>query len=178
VIQAQVSQPEPEKKPVGVERRAALVAAGAMGMTLFYSKPALAKIVKMEVKDLTTKVCAVPQAPGVPGSSTYKARCFEIVGTVVNPTQETVQNADVYGVVLDATNDPVLRSGRVGAIEEVPPGESTFRLEITVASSQPTPLKLKAFKAQGFLGTVNRSGNPYDMDFDIGTYKDGNFTNV
>ena len=62
------------------------------------------------------------------------------------------------GVVLDAANDPVLRSGRVGAIDSVPPGESQFRLEITVASSQLQPLTLKKFKAQGFLGVVNRSG--------------------
>ena len=54
----------------------------------------------------------------------------------MNPSKEMVYNADVYGRVLDSANDPVLRSGRVGAIESVPPGESSFRLEIVVAFSQ------------------------------------------
>jgi hypothetical protein len=69
-----------------------------------------------------------------------------VLGTIVNPSKEMVYNADVYGRVLDSANDPVLRSGRVGAIESVPPGESSFRLEIVVAFSQKPPLQLKNFK--------------------------------
>ena len=83
---------------------------------------------------------------------------------MVNSGKEAVGNADVYGIVIDSLNEPVLRSGRVGAIESAPPGESRFRLEITVAASQKPPLKLKNFRAIGFGGTVNRAGNPYDED--------------
>jgi hypothetical protein len=36
------------------------------------TRPALAKTVNLTVKDLSTKLCANPQAAGVPGSSTYK----------------------------------------------------------------------------------------------------------
>jgi hypothetical protein len=107
--------------------------------------------------------CANPVAPGTPGTSTFKAKCFEIRGTATNPGAETVRNADVYGIVTgapavarlpracararrmprgadvagasrrgadvaDAENDPVLRSGRVGAIDTLPP---VRRLRIT-----------------------------------------------
>ena len=45
---------------------------------------------------------------------------------------------------------------RMGAIDEVPPGVSDFELRITVSANQPTPLKLKQFKAAGFTGLVRR----------------------
>lgn len=76
----------------------------------------------------------------------------------MNPSKEMVYNADVYGRVLDSANDPVLRSGRVGAIESVPPGESSFRLEIVVAFSQKPPLQLKNFKVSGCRHPVPRGG--------------------
>eukprot|EP00959_Pyramimonas_sp_CCMP1952_P386035 8090366-Pyramimonas_sp.AAC.1 len=88
----------------------------------------------LQVKDLETQLCANPLAAGVPGSATYKAKCYEIIGTVVNKGKEPVNNADVYGQVFgkrdhsmtlltrvtNSTNDPVLRSGRVGSIQDVP----------------------------------------------------------
>jgi hypothetical protein len=43
---------------------------------------------------------------------------------------------------------------RVGTIAEVPPGVSDFEFRISVPSNQPTPLKLKQFKASGFAGKV------------------------
>jgi hypothetical protein len=45
---------------------------------------------------------------------------------------------------------------RLGAIEEVPPGESNFSIRISVAANQPEPLKLKQFRASGFSGQVRR----------------------
>ena len=55
-------------------RRAALVGAALMTAASLPTRPALAKTVNLTVKDLSTKVCANPQAAGVPGSSTYKVR--------------------------------------------------------------------------------------------------------
>lgn len=72
----------------------------------------------------------------------------------------------------------MLRSGRVGAIEVAPPGESRFRLQITAAASQPLPFKLKAFRASGTTGVVNVSGNPADTDFDAGTFPGGTRDNI
>ena len=93
---------------------------------------------------------------------------MEILGVAVNPSSETVYNADVYGQVKDNANDDVLNSGRVGSIAKLAPGPNDFRLQLTVANSQPLPLKLKAFKAQGVTTQLNASPNPYDdyTDFD------------
>lgn len=160
----------------GTPRRSVLLA-GAASLFLQSTPEASARTVTLQLSDIHEQVCANPVAPGVPGSSTYKAKCFEIVGTVYNKSKNPVSNADVYGLIKDAANEPVLRSGRVGTIQDVPPGESTFKLEITVAASQPLPLSFKNFKAQGFEGVVNRSGNPYDMDYFTDTFPGGTKSN-
>lgn len=56
----------------------------------------------------------------------------------------------------------MLSSGRVGSIDKLEPGDTKFRLEISVAVSQPLPLKLKNFKGQGATGLLTGSPNPYD----------------
>ena len=66
-----------------------------------------------------------------------------------------VYDADVFGRILDANNEPTLQNrNRVGSIAEVPPGVSDFEVRITVPANQPTPLKLKNFKASGFTTKV------------------------
>ena len=45
-----------------------------------------------------------------------------------------------------------------------------------MAASQTLPLKLSGFKAQGFTQTVNRSENPYTMDYSKGTFPGGTKT--
>ena len=42
------------------------------------------------------------------------------------------------------------------------PGPNDFALRLTVATSQPLPLKLKNFKAQGVTTKLNASPNPYE----------------
>jgi hypothetical protein len=146
------------------ERVAALSAAVAVALSLGAPPSALAKLVNVTVDPatLTTRVCADPRAGGVPGTATYKAKCMEIVGVATNPSKERVYNADVYGSVRDAANDDVLNSGRVGSIAQLEPGPNDFTLRLTVATSQPLPLKLKNFKAQGVTTVLNASPNPYD----------------
>ena len=126
--------------------------------------PADAKLVNVTIDpaSLSSRLCDDPRAGGVPGTATFKANCMEIVGVAVNPSGETVYNADVYGSVKDGANDDVLNSGRVGSIAELKPGENAFRLKLVVGASQPLPLKLKAFKAQGVTQKLNASPNPYD----------------
>ena len=96
----------------------------------------------------------------------------------MNPDKETVRNADVYGIVLDAENEPVLRSGRIGAIQSLPPGETAFSLQISAAASQPLPFKLKNFRALGTTGVVNVSGNPSDTDFGVDVFPEGGATRI
>lgn len=120
----------------------------------------------VSISQLSVAPCANPIAGGTPGTGTFKALCYLVHGTAVNPSAETVLNADVFGQMTDANNDPCLRSGRVGSIPSLPPGESMFSLEITVAASQPPPFKLKAWRAEGRTGVVNVSPNPNDVDYD------------
>jgi hypothetical protein len=83
--------------------------------------------------------------------------CFIITGKAQNNSGKPVLNADIFGRVYDANNNPVMQNRtRLGSIDEIPPGVSDFELRITVAANQPTPLKLEQFKASGFMGKVRR----------------------
>ena len=85
------------------------------------------------------------------------ANCFLVTGKAQNDSGKPVINADIFGRIYDANNDLVMQNRtRLGSIDEVPPGVSDFQLRITVPASQPTPLKLKQFKAAGFTGKVRR----------------------
>ena len=53
----------------------------------------------LDPASLTSELCANPKAAGVPGTSTFKANCMQILGTAVNPSQDVVLNTDVYGSV-------------------------------------------------------------------------------
>jgi len=53
----------------------------------------------LDAASLTSELCANPKAAGVPGTSTYKAVCMQILGTAVNPSKDVVFNTDVYGSV-------------------------------------------------------------------------------
>jgi len=93
----------------------------------------------------------------VTSGSSMEANCFLIAGKAENSTNKPVVNADIFGRIYDAEDNPVMQNRtRLGSIEEVPPGISDFQLRISVAANQPTPLKLKQFKATGFTGLVRR----------------------
>jgi len=160
VARARADPPDPSLR----HRVAASAALAAVTLSLTAPGAALAKLVNVAIdpETLTTRVCADPRAGGVPGTATFKAQCMEIVGVATNPTKDAVFNADVYGSVKDAANEDVLNSGRVGSIAELKPGANEFTLRLTVATSQPLPLKLKNFKAQGATQKLNASPNPYE----------------
>jgi hypothetical protein len=85
------------------------------------------------------------------------ANCFLVTGKAENATYKIVYDADIFGRIYDANNDPVMQNRtRLGSIPEVPPGISDFELRISVAANQPTPLKLKQFKAAGFGAQVRK----------------------
>ncbi|PSB57231.1 hypothetical protein C7B77_09060, partial [Chamaesiphon polymorphus CCALA 037] len=70
---------------------------------------------------------------------------------------KTVYDADVYGRIYDADNNNVLPNrGRVGLIEQVPPGINDFEMRITVPESARQPLQLKKFKASGFASKIRQ----------------------
>ncbi len=121
--------------------------------------PAAFALTQIKLLDLSYKSCPSELAQGnvTSGGSSLPAECFIVTGKAKNSSGKTVFDADVYGRIYDANNNPVLQNrSRVGSIAEVPPGVSDFEIRITVPANQPTPLKLKQFKASGFSGKVRR----------------------
>jgi hypothetical protein len=82
-----------------------------------------------------------------------------ITGKAINRSGKLVVDADIFGRIFDANDNPVMQNrGRLGGIAEVPPGESDFELRVSISANQPEPLKLKQFKASGFTSTVRYTG--------------------
>ena len=130
---------------------------GICALTFFIAPPANA-MTQIELKDLSYSECPEEMGRGmVTAGSSQEANCFLIHGTAVNDSGKPVLNADVFGRVYDANNNPVMQNRtRLGSIGDVEPGEHPFDLRISVAANQPEPLKLEQFKASGFSGRVRR----------------------
>lgn len=119
--------------------------------------PAIA-LTQIRLFDVSYKDCPPELAQGaVISSGSAAANCFLVIGKAENGTYKTVYDADIFGRIYDANNDSVMQNRtRLGSIAEVPPGISDFELRISVPANQPTPLKLKQFKAAGFSGQVRK----------------------
>lgn len=112
----------------------------------------------IDLEDVAYQPCPEEYAEGMvaPGS-VQAAKCYLITGKAVNRSGKPVVNADIFGRIYDANDNPVMQNRtRLGSIDEVPPGESPFELRISVAANQPEPLKLEQFKSSGFTGRVRR----------------------
>lgn len=121
--------------------------------------PAALALIQIQLTELSYHECPADLAEGAitSGGTAMAANCFIVTGKTNNPSGKPIYNADIYGRIYDANDNPVLQNRtRLGAIDEVPPGIGTFELRISVPVNQPTPLKLEQFKASGFAGTVRR----------------------
>ena len=119
--------------------------------------PAALALTQISLSDLSYSTCPPELAEGnvTSGGGSRPATCYLVTGKAKNPSGKTVIDADVYGRIYDANDNPVLQNRtRVGSIAEIPPGVSDFEIRITVPANQPTPLKLEQFKASGFSGKV------------------------
>ncbi|BAQ60843.1 biotin carboxylase [Geminocystis sp. NIES-3708] len=115
--------------------------------------PSAEALVKIKVTDVSYKECPAGVGEGsvTSGGSALPATCYLITGKTNNTSGKILYDADVFGRIYDANNEPALQNRtRLGALTQVPPGVSEFELRISVPSNQPTPLKLKQFKATGF----------------------------
>ncbi|MFN6561155.1 MAG: biotin carboxylase [Nostoc sp. ChiSLP01] len=119
--------------------------------------PALA-LTQIRLFDISYNDCPPELAQGaVISSGSAAANCFIVTGKAENGSKKTVYDADIYGRIYDANNDSVMQNRtRLGSIAEIPPGVSDFELRISVPANQPTPLKLKQFKAAGFSAPVRK----------------------
>jgi hypothetical protein len=142
------------------KQRGLRLAVAAMGIWLasWIVTPAALALIQIKLTDVTYHECPPELAEGtIAAGSPMAANCYIVTGTADNPTGKSIVNADIFGRIYDANDNPVLQNRtRLGSIEEVPPGQSTFELRISVPANQPTPLKLQQFKASGFSGLVRR----------------------
>lgn len=116
-------------------------------------------LIQIKLSDLGYRECPPELANGAvtAGGIPQSARCFMVYGKATNPTNKTIVNADIFGRIYDANDDPIIENRtRLGAIDQVPPGVSPFEFQVNVPENQPLPLKLLQFKAAGFTGTVRR----------------------
>jgi hypothetical protein len=123
-----------------------------------FTPPAVA-LTQIKLSNLSYQECPPELAQGAvtSGGTTMAANCFLISGKAENATNKTVYDADIFGRIYDANNNSVLQNRtRLGSIEKIPPGVSDFELRISVPANQPTPLKLKQFKAAGFSAQIRR----------------------
>jgi hypothetical protein len=121
--------------------------------------PAALALTQIKLTNLSYHECPPELAEGAitSGGTSMAANCFIVTGKAENPSGKPIVNADIYGRIYDANDNPVLQNRtRLGSIDEVPPGTSDFELRISVPANQATPLKLKQFKASGFTGVVRR----------------------
>ena len=118
--------------------------------------PTAEALTQIKLSKLSYQECPPELAKGqVTSGTSMSANCFLVTGKAYNPSSKKVYDADIFGRVYDANNNPVMQNrNRLGSITELPPGESDFQIRISVASNQPTPLKLKKFKASGFSSPV------------------------
>jgi hypothetical protein len=118
--------------------------------------PPAAAITSIELSDLSYEPCEGDEAAGsVTSGDIRPASCYTIKGQAKNISGKAVVDADVFGRIYDAYGNSTFENrGRIGTIEEVPPGISDFEFRVSVPANQPTPLKLKNFKASGFAGRV------------------------
>lgn len=119
--------------------------------------PSAEALVKIKLTDINYKECPAGVGEGsvTSGGSALPATCYLITGKTNNTSGKTLYDADVFGRIYDANNEPALQNRtRLGALEQVPPGVSEFELRISMPSNQPTPLQLKQFRATGFSSKV------------------------
>ena len=135
---------------------AGLLLTVSLWLSSWVMTPPAAAITSIKLSDLSYEPCAGDEAEGSVSSGDLRpANCYTIKGKAKNISGKTVVDADVFGRIYDANDNSTFENrGRIGTIEEVPPGVSDFEFRISVPANQPTPLKLKNFKASGFAERV------------------------
>ncbi len=144
---------------VGTRAVMATIVACVIWMSSSVVAPAAFALTQIKLTDVTYHECPSDLSEGAitSGGTSMRASCYIVTGKAQNTSGKPIHNADIFGRIFDANDNPVMQNRtRLGSIDEVPVGTSTFEFRISVPANQPTPLKLQQFKATGFAGTVRR----------------------
>ncbi|MEM8675764.1 MAG: hypothetical protein AAGF83_18095 [Cyanobacteria bacterium P01_G01_bin.67] len=147
---------------MGLRLLAGLLISLSLWLGSWVITPPAAAMTSIKLSNLSYEPCAGDEAAGsVTSGDIRPVSCYTIKGKAKNISGKTVVDADVFGRIYDADDNSTFENrGRIGTIEVVPPGVSDFEFRISVPANQPTPLKLKNFKASGFAEKVR----PYYYD--------------
>ncbi|NJM97940.1 MAG: hypothetical protein HC800_13005 [Phormidesmis sp. RL_2_1] len=130
------------------------------GICWMSNVPAAHALTQIALKDLVAEECPADAAYAenlTTSGSSQRATCYLIKGTAVNTSGRDIVDADIFGRIYDAEDNSVMKNRfRLGGIEYVPVGESSFSFRVSVPSVQPAPLRLEKFKASGFASKVRR----------------------
>lgn len=141
---------------------AILLFASVLWLSSWILAPSAEAMTSIKLTNIAYEPCVGDEAKGsVTSGDLRPVNCFIIKGKANNISGKTVVDADVFGRIYDADGNSTFENrGRIGTIEEVPPGVSDFEFRVSVPANQPTPLQLKNFKASGFAEKVR----PYYYD--------------
>ena len=141
---------------------AMLVSAFVFFVTLLDAPPAFA-LTPITLSDLSYHECPPELADGAvnPGGAVMQAaNCFIVTGKAENASARPVVDADIFGRIYDANNNPVMQNrNRLGAIPYLPIGVTEFELRISVPDKMEPPLRFDKFKASGFSANVSQFDN-------------------
>ena len=131
-------------------RGAALAALLSLALLL---APAPALAADLQVGEVRLEPCPAEDIGAQPDLRAG-ASCWALRGEVRNPGRRPVVDTDVFGLILDASGEPVLPNRtRVGSIGDVPPG-TTVALRLAVPAGTPGPLQARKVRARGFSAPV------------------------
>ena len=135
---------------------ARLVSGLLLGLLILLLGPDLAAATDLKVSDVVLEPCPAGDSATQPQLARPSgASCWALRGVVMNPGSKPVIDTDVFGLILDASGEPVLPNRtRVGSIGDVLPGRSSFALRLAVPAGTPGPLGTRSVKARGFSAPV------------------------
>ena len=118
------------------------------------SGPALAA--ELQVSQVRLEPCPSADAGSQPElRRPTGASCYALRGEVINKGRQSVVDTDVFALILDSSDEPVLPNrSRVGSIGDVPPGTSDFALRLAIPAGTPGPFQVRNVRARGFSAPV------------------------
>ena len=120
--------------------------------------PMAANALELEMSNLHVVTCPEHDSGRQPENQrSSSADCYILNGSVFNRSNNSVQDADVFARLLDASDEPVLPNRtRIGSIIEVPPGESPFSIRLSIPAGSPGPFHVNKAHARGYKTLVRR----------------------
>ena len=141
--------------------------AAAIAVVAYEPLPAIAAFGQSTIELSNISYTVVECPTGKRSMTQGKPACLLVKADSVNPSKETVYNADVFGRVTDKggdnalDNDAASDAGRIANIAEVPPGNGTVSFNISVAAqSAELGLNFRGFKARSYPGGAFGGNSP------------------